>query len=90
MKKTYTLAAGILGVVLILLAFYYWLTPADALPHFLPGYNPIMTGPHFKHGLGAFILGLGAFVYVWFAKGAKNAGQAAVQPDKSTDDHTQA
>ena len=34
------------GIAFIVLAIYYWLTPANMLPAFLPGYNVAMTAPH--------------------------------------------
>ena len=74
MKKLPAFLAGIVGVVLVVLAFIYWSTPANALPSFLPGYSPALTTVHFKHGLGCFILALGAFAYTWFSTGKKSNG----------------
>lgn len=73
MKKTLSIISSIIGLILILLAFVYWLTPANSLPSYLPGYDPNLSRIHFKHGLGSFILGLGAFVYAWFKSGKKSA-----------------
>ncbi len=67
---------SILGLALIVLAFVYWFTPANSLPSFLPGYDPALTRVHLKHGIGAFVLGLAAFAYAWFASGKKS-------PDKN-------
>lgn len=69
MRKLINVLAVIAGIVLVALAIYYWATPADALPHFFPGYDAAKAVPHFKHGLGSLILGLGAFAYAWFATG---------------------
>jgi hypothetical protein len=71
MQKLINALAVIAGLALIALAIYYWSTPADALPHFLPGYIATQTTPHFKHGVGSFIVGLGLLAYVWFATGKK-------------------
>jgi len=64
--------AIVLGIVFLGLAFIYWTTPAASLPAFLPGFDPAMTGIHFKHGLAALILAVLLFVYAWFATGKKS------------------
>ena len=69
--KTISVGAIILGILFIILAIIYWITPAGSLPHFIPGYIADSTTIHFKHGLGAFILGLGAFAYAWFKSAKK-------------------
>jgi hypothetical protein len=79
MKKSLATIALILGILFAALAIYYWITPASALPAFLPGYNPAMLTPHFKHGLAALIVGILLFIYAWFATGTgskKNRGPA--------------
>ena len=76
MKKIINVLAVIAGIVLVVLAIYYWATPANALPHFLPGYDAAKTVPHFKHGLASLILGLGAFAYAWFATGKKKGSDS--------------
>ena len=72
MKKNGMIIGMALGVVFFLIAFIYWLTPAGSLPSFMPGFEAGSTVVHFKHGLAAFILGLGAFVYGWFAIGKRS------------------
>jgi amino acid transporter len=57
------------GVVLIVIAIVYWVDTADALPSFFPGHEAGSSHHHFKHGLAAFILGIGAFVFAWFQTG---------------------
>ncbi len=76
MKKTLAIIAVILGVVFLALAIYYWITPANALPAFIPGYDAAMATPHFKHGLASLIVAILLFIYAWFATGKKNRGQA--------------
>jgi hypothetical protein len=76
MKKTLAVIALVLGILFVALAIYYWITPANALPGFVPGYDAAMATPHFKHGLAALILGVLLCIYAWFATGKKNRGQA--------------
>jgi uncharacterized membrane-anchored protein YitT (DUF2179 family) len=71
MKKTLNILAVIFGVAFIALAIYYWLTPADVLPAFLPGYNVAMATPHIKHGIASFVVGLALLIYAWFASAKK-------------------
>ena len=74
MKKTLDILLVLVGVVCVILAFVYWMTPANALPSYLPGYSPTLATVHFKHGLGALIVGFALFVWVWFRTGKKAAG----------------
>ncbi len=74
MNKTINVLAAVLGVLFVVLAIYYWMTPANMLPAYLPGYNPAMATAHFKHGLGSLIVGLALFVFVWFRTGKKKEG----------------
>jgi hypothetical protein len=71
MKKTLNILAIVFGAIFVILAFFYWFTPANMLPTFLPGYSATMTTPHFKHGLASLIVGLALFVYSWFASAKK-------------------
>ncbi len=71
MKKTLNILAVVFGIVLIVLAIYYWMTPADMLPVFLPGYDALKTVPHIKHGVASLVLGLALLVYAWFASAKK-------------------
>jgi hypothetical protein len=71
MKKTLNIVAVVLGVACLILALVYWLTPADALPMFLPGYDAAMATPHIKHGIAALVVGLALFIYAWFASAKK-------------------
>ena len=71
MKKTLNIVAVILGIVFIGLAIYYWVTPADMLPMFVPGYDAAMTTPHIKHGIASLVVGLALLVYAWFASAKK-------------------
>lgn len=66
MKKIISGASIILGVAFLVLAVWYWLTPAGSLPSYVPGFEAGSTHIHFKHGLASLILGLGLFIFAWF------------------------
>jgi len=61
------------GIVLIAIAIVYWAEPAGSLPSFFPGHEAGSSHHHVKHGLLAFILGLGCFVFAWFQTGPSGA-----------------
>ena len=71
MKKTLNIVAVLLGVIFVALAFFYWMTPANALPGFFPGYNPALATPHLKHGIAALAVGLICFAFAWFNSAKK-------------------
>jgi hypothetical protein len=61
--------AIIIGIALIVIAIVYWAEPAGSLPSFFPGHDAGSNHHHVKHGLLAFILGVGCFVFAWFQTG---------------------
>ncbi|HEV7641569.1 MAG TPA: hypothetical protein VGO39_11945 [Gaiellaceae bacterium] len=65
------------GIVLIVIAIVYWIEPAKSLPGFFPGHQAGSAHHHVKHGIAAFVVGLGAFVFAWFRTGPK---RTAVSP----------
>lgn len=69
MRKLFLTGLVIAGVLFFILAYVYWTTPAHSLPHYLPGFQADSSKIHFKHGLGSLILGLGAFILLWFQSG---------------------
>jgi len=69
-KKLLAGLAVFLGIVFIILAVVYFITPAHALPVFLPGHDTT-SKIHFKHGIGSLILGLGLLAFAWFQSGKK-------------------
>jgi hypothetical protein len=71
MKKSFTPWLIVLGILFVLLGFYYWKTAAASLPHWLPGYEIGSARKHLKHGFAAVILGVGCFIWAWFASGSK-------------------
>lgn len=71
MNKLFTWIIGILGILFIIGAIVYWTHPAGMLPTFMPGYSAGSATVHFKHGLASLILGVGAFILIWFQTGKK-------------------
>jgi Na+/H+ antiporter NhaD/arsenite permease-like protein len=69
--------AVIVGVVLIVVAVVYFVTPAHSLPSFFPGHASATSAEanhhHTKHGLAALIVALACFVFAWFQTGPKSA-----------------
>jgi hypothetical protein len=68
MTKPVPWILGILGVVFIGIALVYWLTPAEGLPSFLPGFEAGSDHVHLTHALGALIVALALFgiAIIWF------------------------
>ena len=62
-------AAVALGVVLVVVAVIYWVEPAKSLPSFFPGHKAGSAHHHVKHGIAAFVVALGCFIFAWFATG---------------------
>jgi hypothetical protein len=71
------LSAVAAGIVLLVIAVLYWAEPAKSLPGFFPGHEAGSNHHHVKHGLAAFMLGLGAFVLAWFQTGPRHARTVA-------------
>ena len=65
--------AYVIGILLIVLGIYYFVTPAGSLVHFVPGYKVGVTAVHIKHGLASILLGLAALAWAWFQGGPKSA-----------------
>ena len=63
--------AVVVGILLIAVAVVYWVEPAKSLPSFFPGHKAGSTTHHFKHGIAAFVVGLGCFALAWFATGPR-------------------
>ncbi len=71
MNKLVMLLSVLVGVVLVGISILYFVTPANHLPTFIPGYAADLTRHHFTHGIASLFLGLGAFAFGWFASGKK-------------------
>jgi amino acid permease len=69
-------AAALLGVVLIAVAVVYLVDSASSLPSFFPGHQAGSAHHHVKHGIAAFIVGLGCFVFAWFTTGPSSTPPA--------------
>ena len=69
-----------LGIVFIIVAIVYLADTADALPSFFPGHEAGSSRHHVKHGIAAFAVGLGCFVFAWFQSGPTTRGGAAPPP----------
>jgi Na+/H+ antiporter NhaD/arsenite permease-like protein len=67
--------AVILGVVLIVVAIVYFVTPEHSLPSFFPGHtsagNSEANHHHTKHGIAALVVALACFAFAWFQTGPK-------------------
>ncbi len=64
-----------LGVVLVVVAIIYFVSPAHSLPSFFPGHASAGSSEanhhHTKHGLAALIVALACFAFAWFQTGPK-------------------
>ena len=63
-------AAVLIGVLLLVAAVIYFITPAGSLPGLLPGHEAGVATPHTKHGIVALVLAICAFVAARFFYGA--------------------
>jgi hypothetical protein len=63
-----------LGVLFMALAVLYWVDSAGSLPSFIPGHEAGSGHHHIKHGIAAFVVGLGCLIFAWFQTGP-GAGQ---------------
>jgi hypothetical protein len=70
-SRALTVAAVVLGVLLVVVAVVYWIDTAKQLPSFFPGHDATSTTVHVKHGIAALLLGLGCLVFAWFQTGPK-------------------
>ena len=74
MTKAVPWIIGIIGLAFIGLAIVYWLTPADGLPRFLPGFQAESDHVHLTHALGSLIVALVLFAIaiIWFQLSAED------------------
>ncbi len=70
-KRVLGLLALPVSLAFIVLAVFYWTTPAGMLPSFMPGFIADSTHVHYKHGIASLLLGLAALAYAWFSTGKK-------------------
>lgn len=69
-KQLTAALAVLIGVLLLIAAVFYFITPAANLPGFLPGHEAGVTTPHTKHGILALALAVCAFVAARFFYGS--------------------
>lgn len=69
--------AVILGVVLVIVAIIYFVTPEHSLPSFFPGHSSATSAEadhhHTKHGIAALVVALACFAFAWFQTGPRTA-----------------
>jgi Na+/H+ antiporter NhaD/arsenite permease-like protein len=79
--------AVIVGVVLVVVAIIYFVTPEHSLPSFFPGHAAAGSAEanhhHTKHGIAALIVALACFAFAWFQTGPK-ARAAGPGPDAAS------
>jgi NADH:ubiquinone oxidoreductase subunit 5 (subunit L)/multisubunit Na+/H+ antiporter MnhA subunit len=67
--------AIVLGVLLIVVAVIYFVTPAHSLPSFFPGHASAGSAEanhhHTKHGIAALVVAIACFIFAWFQTGPK-------------------
>ncbi len=71
MSNPVSLIAGLLGLLSLALAAFYWLTPAGGLPAFFPGFEAGSNHIHVSHALGALVVGLVLLALAWFLRARK-------------------
>ncbi len=68
-RKTLMVLFIVVGIALVAIAVYYWVTPARSLPSFFPGHLAGSAHKHLKHGLVAFVVGVVCFLGAWMTSG---------------------
>jgi len=76
-SRSLIIPAVAFGVALVVVAIVYWVDSASALPSFFPGHEAGSAHHHVKHGIAAFLLGVGALIFAWFQTGPANPGAGA-------------
>jgi hypothetical protein len=59
----------ILGVLLLVVAAFYFADSAGSLPSFFPGHQAGSSHHHTKHGIAALVVALLCFAFAWFQTG---------------------
>ncbi len=68
-RRNLIVPAVVAGIVLLVVAIIYWVEPASSLPSFFPGHQAADSEHHIKHGIAAFVVALGCFIFAWFQSG---------------------
>lgn len=83
MNKPLVILSVILGILLFIITVIYFIEPARFLPSFFPGYDRSLMTHHYKHGIGAFVLGVASLIFAWFKSGNKKSD--SVEKEKHTE-----
>ncbi|MDE2025091.1 MAG: hypothetical protein KGJ07_01205 [Patescibacteria group bacterium] len=75
MSKPLVILFIIIGVVFLVIAGFYFVTPANHLPSFMPGFDASLSKTHYKHGIGALVIAAAAFIFAWFQSGKKSSAE---------------
>lgn len=73
MNKGLVVVSVLVGIVFLVIAGVYFMTPANHLPSFFPGFDSTVTKAHYKHGIGALGLAVATFIFAWFQSGKKSS-----------------
>ncbi len=79
MNKPLIILAVVVGIIFLGIAGIYFVTPANHLPHFFPGFDSTLTKTHYKHGIGALVIAIAAFIFAWFQSGKKKTSSDTQQ-----------
>ncbi|HEX7610273.1 MAG TPA: hypothetical protein VF380_06355 [Solirubrobacteraceae bacterium] len=73
--------AIVLGVLLLVVAVVYFVTPEHSLPSFFPGHASATSAEanhhHTKHGIAAIVVALACFAFAWFQTGPKTSSSGS-------------
>ncbi len=76
-RKLLIAASTALGIVLLVVAVVYFVTPEHSLPSFFPGHvsagDAEADSHHTKHGIAALVVALACFAFAWFQTGPKTS-----------------
>lgn len=66
-----TAMLALLGVLLLVIAIFYFTKTSNHLPSFFPGHDAKHTYHHTKHGIAALVVGALALIGAWVTAGRK-------------------
>ncbi len=75
-ERAVNVAAVVVGVMLLVVAGFYFAESASSLPSWLPGHEAGSSHHHVKHGIAALVVALGLGVLVWFRTGPQTRAAA--------------
>ena len=75
MSKSIVIFAVLAGLLFLISSVIYFIEPAKSLPAFFPGHDVTLNRHHYTHAIGTLILGIGAFIFVWFQSGSKKTSK---------------